>query len=89
MSEYQYYEWQTVDRLLTSKEQSEVSGLSSHIEVSSSRALVTYNWGGFKHDPKKVLLKYFDAHFYMANWGTRHLMFRFPHGLLNETEIES
>lgn len=42
MSEYQYYEWQTVDRLLTETEQDAVRNLSSHIEVSSSRAVVTY-----------------------------------------------
>ena len=88
MSEYQYYEWQTIDRLLTPEQQAAVNRLSSHIEVSSSRAMVTYNWGDFKHDPKKVLLQYFDAFFYLANWGSRHLMFSFPKGLLNQKEIE-
>ena len=29
-------------------------------------------------DPEKVLLKYFDAFLYYANWGTRQLLFRFP-----------
>ncbi len=57
MSEYQYYEWQTVDRILTAEEQAAVNHLSSHIDVSSSQAVVTYNWGDFKHDPKEVLLK--------------------------------
>ena len=41
MSEYQYHEWQTVDRVLTLEEQAAVNDLSSHIEVSSSRAVVT------------------------------------------------
>lgn len=88
MSEYQYYEWQTVDRTLTREEQAAVDGLSSHIDVSPSRAVVTYNWSDFKHDPKQVLVKYFDAHFYMANWGSLCLMFRFPHGLLDAVAIE-
>ena len=88
MSEYQYYEWQTVDRLLTEAEQRAVSNLSSHIEVSSSRAVVTYSWGDFKHDPRQVLARFFDAHLYMANWGSRRLMFRFPTGLLNREAIE-
>ena len=88
MSEYQYYEWQTVDRILTAEEQAAVNSLSSHIEVSSSRAVVTYNWSGFRHSPKEVLLKYFDAHFYLANWGSLRLMFRFPKGLLDEADIE-
>ncbi len=87
MSEYQYHEWQTVDRLLTHEEQAEVESLSSHIEVSSSRAVVTYNWSSFRHDPKQVLLDYFDAYFYMANWGTLRLMFRFPKGLIDRDAI--
>jgi len=37
MSEYQYYEWQTVDRSLTYEEQAAVEDLSSHIDVSSSQ----------------------------------------------------
>ena len=88
MSEYQYYEWQTVDRLLTEEEQEAVGRLSSHIEVSSSQAVVTYAWGDFKHDPRQVLARFFDAHLYMANWGSRRLMFRFPAGLLNREAIE-
>jgi len=88
MSEYQYYEWQTVDRILTAEEQTAVNRLSSHIDVSSSQAVVTYDWSDFKHDHKEVLLKYFDAHFYMDNWGSLRLMFRFPKGLLDEADIE-
>lgn len=88
MSEYQYHEWQTVDRVLTSEEQAAVNDLSSHIEVSSSRAVVTYHWSDFRHDPKQVLLDYFDAYFYLANWGSLRLMFRFPKGLLDKADIE-
>jgi len=88
VSEYQYFEWQTVDRLLTQKEQDAVRELSSHIEVSSSGAVVTYAWGSFKHDPGNVLVQFFDAHLYLANWGSRRLMFRFPSGLLNRDMIE-
>ena len=87
MSEYQYHEWQAVDRVLTPEEQAAVNDLSSHIEVSSSRAAVTYHWSNFRHDPKQVLLKYFDAYFYLANWGSLRLMFRFPKGLLEEADI--
>jgi hypothetical protein len=88
MSEYQYYEWQTVDRILTPEEQAGVNRLSSHIDVSPSQAIVSYEWGDFKHDPKEVLLEYFDAHFYLANWGSLRLMFRFPKGLIDAADIE-
>ncbi len=43
MSEYQYYEWQTLDRLLTPEEQAAVNKLSSHIDVTSTRAVVSYS----------------------------------------------
>jgi hypothetical protein len=39
MSEYQYYEWQTIDRLLTAAEQEAVNGLSSHIEDDDNGTL--------------------------------------------------
>ncbi len=87
MSEYQYFEWQTIDRTLTPEEQAAVNRLSSHIDVTSSGARVTYQWGDFKHDPKQVLAKYFDAHLYLANWGSRRLMFRFPNGLLDTEAV--
>src|ERR1700761_870582 len=29
-------------------------------------------------DPQKMMARYFDAFLYLANWGTRHLMFRLP-----------
>ncbi len=88
MSEYQYYEWQVLERPLTAAEQAAVNSLSSHIDVTSSQAIVTYEWGDFKHDPIQVLAKYFDAHLYVANWGTRRLAFRFPKGLVDVNAIE-
>ena len=82
MSEYQYYEWQTIDRPLTAREQMDVNGLSSHMDtVTSTQAIVTYSWGDFKHDPMQVLLKYFDAFLYDSNFGLRELMFRLPKNL--------
>ena len=88
MSEYQYYEWHTLDRPLTPEEQTAVNELSSHIDVTSSRAVVTYSWGDFKHDPRQVLARYFDAFLYLANWGSKRLAFRFPKGLLDPRPIE-
>lgn len=38
MSECQYYEFQTIDRLLTEAERAEVEELSSHIDVTASQA---------------------------------------------------
>jgi len=89
MSEYQYHEWQTLERPLTAAEQKAVNELSSHIDVTSTQASVTYNWSSFRHDPINVLAKYFDVYLYLANWGTRRLVFRFPKGLVDVVAIEA
>jgi len=89
MSEYQYHEWQTLERPLTAAEQKAVNELSSHIDVTSTQAIVTYNWSSFRHDPVNVLAKYFDAYLYLANWGTRRLAFRFLKGLADVAAIET
>ena len=88
MSEYQYYQWQTIDRLLTPEEQAQVKRLSSHIEVSPSSAWVKYHYGDFKHDPNQVLARFFDAFMYFANWGSQRLAFRFPKDLLDARALQ-
>jgi len=82
VSEYQRYEFMTVDRPLTKTELDAVNNLSSHIEATSTQAIIEYNWGDFKYDPIKVLRDYFDGFLYWANWGSPQLAFRFPHGIL-------
>jgi hypothetical protein len=82
MSEYQRYEFMTIDRPLTRAQLDAVNTLSSHIEASSTHALIEYHWGDFKHDPIKVLHEFFDGFLYWANWGSPELAFRFPHGIL-------
>lgn len=67
---------------LTREEQEAVNGLSSHIDVSATRAVVEYHWGDFKHNPVHVLHKFFDGFLYRANWGVPQLALRFPHGVL-------
>jgi hypothetical protein len=82
MSEYQRYEFMTVDRPLTREQLDDINDLSSHIEASSTHALIEYHWGDFKHDPIKVLYKFFDGFLYWANWGSPQFALRFPHGAL-------
>ena len=82
MSEYQRYEWMTSDRPLTRMQREAVNVLSSHIEVSSTHALVEYHWSDFKHDPLRVLHDFFDGFLYWANWGAPEVALRFPHGIL-------
>ena len=82
MSEYQRYEFMTIDRPLTRVQLDAVNALSSHIEASSTHALIEYHWGDFKHDPIEVLHEFFDGFLYWANWGAPQLALRFPHGIL-------
>jgi hypothetical protein len=72
----------TIDRPLTRGQLDAVNALSSHIEASSTHALIEYHWGDFKHNPIKVLHEFFDGFLYWANWGSPQLAFRFPHGIL-------
>ena len=89
MSEYQRYEFMTIDRPLTRAQLEDVNSLSSHIEASSTHAVIEYHWGDFKHDPIEVLHEFFDGFLYWANWGSPRLALRFPHGILPEDLIES
>jgi hypothetical protein len=82
MSEYQRYEFMTSDGPLTWAQLEAVNALSSHIEASSTHALIEYQWGDFKHDPIEVLSTFFDGFLYWANWGSPWLALRFPHGIL-------
>jgi len=83
MSEYQYYEFQALDRPLTQEEQAAVASLSSRVQPHPRRAVFVYNYSDFRGNAEAVLAKYYDAMFYYANWGSRHLLFRFPAALVD------
>lgn len=83
MSEYQYYEFQAIDRPLTKAEQAELRALSTRASISATRFHNEYHWGDFKGDPLALMHRYFDIHVYEANWGTRQLMLRLPRPLLD------
>lgn len=88
MSEYQYFDFQTIDRPLTEEEQSEIHNLSSRVLLTSTQAIFTYQFGDFHGRPEKVLEQYFDAMLYLANWGSRRLMFRFPKSLIDLSQVQ-
>ena len=82
MSEHQTYEFLAIDRPLSAREQKALRKVSSRAEISDSRFFNEYDWGDLRADPAALLLKYFDAHLYLANWGTRRLMLRLPRGAI-------
>ena len=89
MSEYQYYEFLATDRPLDRSEIAALRALSSRAEITPTTFTNVYNWGDFKGSPAKLMEKYFDAHIYVANWGTRHLMLRLPRGGVDEDALAS
>jgi len=83
MSEYQYYEFQALDRPLTQKQISELRAYSSRARITSSSFVNVYNWGDFKGSPARWMERYFDAFLYFANWGSRQFMLRLPKKVLD------
>jgi hypothetical protein len=89
MSEYQYYEFQAIDRPLTEEEQRAVSQLSSRVDPHPRRAVFTYSFGGgLRRRAEDLLAEYYDAMLYLANWGSRQLMFRFPKSLVDLEQMQ-
>ena len=88
MSEYQFFDFQTIGRALTDEEQAEISKLSSRVMLTPMQAVFTYQFGDFRGKPEKMLEQYFDAMLYLANWGTRRLMFRFPKSLIDLAQVQ-
>jgi hypothetical protein len=83
MSEYQYYEFQAVDRPLTTREMAALRKVSTRAKITPTRFVNHYDWGDFKGNPSAWMEKYFDGFLYLANWGTRQLMLRIPRAALD------
>jgi len=83
MSEYQYYEFQAVDRPLDQRELAELCALSSRATITPTRLVNVYNWGNFRGNPAALMETYFDLFVYIANWGTHQFMLRLPRRLLD------
>ncbi len=88
MSEYQYYEFLAIDRPLNGTEQAEVRSLSTRARITATSFVNEYHWGDFKGDPSRLMERYYDAHLYVANWGTHRVMFRLPCDLLDPDVAE-
>lgn len=88
MSEYQYYEFLALDQPLTDRQQAELRELSTRAEITATSFTNDYQWGDFKGDPNVLMERYYDAHLYYANWGTRRLMLRLPASLLDLATAE-
>jgi len=83
MSEYQYYEFRTIDSPLTAIQKETLSSISSRARVTSHTASFVYNYGSFHGDAEKLMTDCFDAMLYVSNWGSKRLIFRLPPELMD------
>ena len=82
MSEYQYYEFQAVDRPLDETDRHALRAISTRARITATSFTNSYEWGDLKGDPADFMKRWFDLHLYLANWGTRRLMIRLPKRLV-------
>jgi hypothetical protein len=88
VSEYQYYEFLAIDRPLDDDEQTEIRSLSTRATITATGFVNEYHCGDFKGNPNLLMERYYDAHLYLANWGTHRVMFRLPCDLLDPDVVE-
>lgn len=88
MSEYQYYEFQAVDRPLSEADRQVLRGLSTRARITATSFTNSYEWGNFKGNPVEWMERWFDLHLYLANWGTHRLMIRLPKRLVDRRRLD-
>ncbi|MCZ0945359.1 MAG: hypothetical protein OXJ53_20075 [Gammaproteobacteria bacterium] len=89
MSEYQYYEFQAIDRPLDEADRAALRRLSSRAQITATSFTNEYNYGDFKGDPRQLMTRWFDLHLYVANWGTRRFMMRLPKRLFDRNRFDA
>lgn len=87
MSEFQYFEFKAIERALTKDEQATLRSFSTRANISARSFTNEYHWGDFKGDTVGWMKRYFDAHVYLSNFGSRALHLRIPLGLLSREEV--
>jgi hypothetical protein len=87
MSEYQYYEFQAIDRPLSAQEMRELRSYSTRAQITPTSFINEYHWGAFKGDEDDWMERYYDAFLYFANWGTHILKLRVPTTILSTSEV--
>jgi hypothetical protein len=88
MSEYQYYEFQAIDRPLSEADRRALRAVSSRARITATSFTNSYDFGDFGGDPAELMERWFDLHLYLANWGSRRLMIRLPTRLVDRHRLE-
>lgn len=83
MSEYQYYEFQAIDRPLSEEEMGILRAFSTRARITPTSFVNDYEWGNFRGNEDVWMERFFDAFYYSANWGCRTFMLRLPSSVLD------
>ena len=89
LSEYQYCEFQAIDRPLGEADREALRTLSTRARITATSFTNHYEWDDFKGDPRRLMERWFDLHLYLANWGTRRLMIQLPKRLVDRTRLDA
>ena len=88
MSEYQYYEFLSIDRLLSDEDRRRLRNLSTQAEITSTSFTNVYHWGDFGGDPVTMMKNWLDMHLYRANWPSNRLMIKLPSRLVESSHYD-
>jgi hypothetical protein len=88
MSEFQYCEFQAIDRPLDQAARGALRRISSRARITAHSLVNTYEWGNFKGDPRRLMADWFDLFLYWANWGSRIVMLRLPRRALDPSGVQ-
>jgi hypothetical protein len=88
VSTYQYYEFLALDRPLTPEQQAEVRKTSTRAHIDATRFVNEYHYSDYGGSAERLLTRYYDAHLYFANWGSRQVMLKLPKKLLDMDTVE-
>jgi hypothetical protein len=81
MSEYQYVGFRAIDGPLSDQNLAYMERQSSRAEITPWSFDNEYQYGDFRGNAAEMLRRGYDLHLHYANFGTRTLMIRLPHGL--------
>ena len=72
LDEYQYYEFQAIDRPLDEADRKALGKLSTRARITRTSLTVHYDWGDFKGDPNELMRRWFGLHVYVG-YGVRKI----------------
>ena len=89
MTEYQYYEFQAIDRPLDKAARKALRKISTRARITSASFTVHYDWGDLKADPRRLMERWFDLHLNVSYGSARRLMVRLPRKLVDRDRVKS